>query len=284
MLGWVVYRHPLQVLDAAISVRLRFAGIREKYTRVRSYRVHYFVGGRGRPLVLLHGLGARSQDWTPQLPTYVKQGFRVYAIDLLGCGKTDHPNIPYTIQQQVDLLRGFLDSVDIERADIAGWSMGGWIALRFALDHPNRVRRLVAMNSAGLSFETNLSPGIFEPQTITDVKRLIEVLTPDPPRLPSFLYRAILRAMRGNQEVIHRCVQSMMYEDSLLDGKLHELRLPVLLIWGAHDELIPPSVGERMHEEISESELEIYPGCGHLAPVNCASRIVARVIEFLQRR
>lgn len=283
VLGWLAYKHPWHVLDGAVLARLRLAGIRGKFTRVGKHRVHYLVGGRGRPLLLVHGLGARAQDWTPQLPAYVREGFRVYAIDLLGCGNTDRPDIAYTIQQQVDLLRGFLDSVDIERADIAGWSMGGWIALRFALDHPNRVRRLVAMSSAGLSFPTTLTPGIFEPQTITDVKRLIELLTPDPPHLPSFLYRAILRAMSGNREVIHRSVQSMMKGQDSLDGKLGELRMPVLLIWGARDALIPSGVGERMHREIPGSELEIYPDCGHLAPVSCANHIVRRVVEFLQR-
>ena len=69
------------------------AGFHSEYVRVGPYRVHYFVGGQGTPLLLIHGLGARSEDWTPEMPVYAKNGFRVYAIDLLGCGRTDRPDI-----------------------------------------------------------------------------------------------------------------------------------------------------------------------------------------------
>ncbi len=85
-----------------MHARLKLAGIDSKFVTVGPYRVHYFVGGKGKPLLLIHGLGSRSEDWTPQMPAYVKSGFRVYAIDLLGCGRTDHPDIAYTIQQQTD--------------------------------------------------------------------------------------------------------------------------------------------------------------------------------------
>lgn len=281
VLGSLLYFNPLRVIDEGLHARLSLAGIRSEFVMVGPYRVHYFVGGQGQPLLLIHGLGSRSEDWAPEMPAYVKSGFRVYAIDLLGCGRTDHPNIAYTVQQQADLVHGFLDAVHVQQADVAGWSMGGWVALQFALEHPERVRRLVAMDSAGFSFPTTLTPEIFEPRTLPQLKKLEILLEPDPPALPAFFNRALLHAMQRNFFVVHRTVQSMLTKKDLLDGRLGELHVPVLLVWGAQDALIPSNVGLRMHRAIPQSVFEIYSGCGHIGPATCAGRMVPRVVDFL---
>ena len=211
------YRRPLWVIDEVLHARLWLAGIKSEFVTVGPYRVHYFVGGHGIPLLLIHGLGSRSEDWTPEMPDYAGKGFRVYAIDLLGCGRTDHPDIAYTIQQQTDLIHGFLDAVHVQQADVIGWSMGGWIALQFALQHPASVRRLVVMDSAGLSFQTELTPEIFEPRTVPELKRLEALFVPHPYALPGFFNRALLRAMQRNFFVVHRTVASMLSGKDLLD-------------------------------------------------------------------
>lgn len=282
ILSIVFYRHPVWVINQAMDARLRVAGFRSEYVRVGLYRVHYFVGGQGKPLLLVHGLGARSEDWTPEMPSYAKNGFRVYAIDLLGCGRTDRPDIAYTIGQQADLIRGFLDAVHVEKADVIGWSMGGWVALEFALQHPDRVSRLVAMDSAGFKFETNLSPDILEPNNISQLKRLESVLMARHYYIPGFVQRDLLRTMERNRTVVHRTLQSLLGQDIDLTGHLGQLRMPVLLVWGAQDDLIPPGVGMRMHGAIPQSVLDIYSGCGHMGPAICSDRMVPRVIDFLR--
>ena len=283
-LAVLLYLQPIRTVDQAMALRLRLAGIQSKYVVVGPYRVHYFVGGQGTPLLLIHGLGARAEDWTPQMPAYARSGFRVYAIDLLGYGRTDHPDIAYTMQQQADLIRGFLEALHIDKADVIGWSMGGWVALEFALQHPDRVRRLVGMDSAGLWFQTSLTRDVLEPEDVSHLKRLEALLMPHPPWLPGFIQRDLLRTMRRNDWVVRRTLDSMLNEKDGLDGRLGQLKMPVLLIWGAQDTLIPPRVGLRMHAQISQSVLQFYSGCGHLGPATCANRIVPRVIDFLRRQ
>jgi pimeloyl-ACP methyl ester carboxylesterase len=278
----VFYRHPVWTIDQAMDARLRFAGFHSEYVRVGSYRVHYFVGGKGKPLVLIHGLGARSEDWTPEMPVYARNGFRVYAIDLLGCGRTDRPDIAYTIEEQVDLIQGFLNAVHVEKADVMGWSMGGWVALEFALQHPERVDRLVVMDSAGLKFKTDLSPEILEPTNISQLKRLEAVLIAHRYYIPEFVQRDLLRTMERNRPVVRRTLQSLLLEEGDFAGRLDQLQMPVLLVWGARDELIPPSVGTRMHGAIPQSVLEFYSGCGHLGPATCADRMAPRAMDFLR--
>ncbi len=278
----VFYRRPLWVIDQVVRARLKMAGIDSRFVTVGPYRVHYFVGGSGKPLLLIHGLGARAEDWAPEMPAYEKSGFRVYAIDLLGCGRTDHPDIAYTMQQQADLVDGFLKSVHIQQADVVGWSMGGWVALLFAMDHPASVRRLVAMDSAGLRFSMNFTPQVFEPRTLPELRRLEALLMTSPPWLPAFFNRALLRRMKKNFPVIHRTVQSMFTGKDLLDARLGSIQAPTLIVWGAQDRLIPPEVALRMHSAIPQSVLELYSGCGHLAPATCGDRIVPHVLQFLE--
>lgn len=279
----IFYRHPLGVMDEALHARLRLAGIRSEYVTVGSYRVHYFVGGQGKPLLLIHGLGARAEDWAPEMPDYTQHGFRVYAVDLLGCGRTDRPDIDYTIQQQTDMIHGFLAALHIQQTDVIGWSMGGWVALQFALEHPTQVQRLVVMDSAGLRFPTSLTPQVFEPRTIPQLKHLEALLVPHPYALPGFFDHALLRAMERNYPVVHRTVHSMAEGKDLLDGKLDGIQAPVLLVWGVQDALIPVSVAMQMHRAMPQSVLQLYDGCGHIGPATCAGKIVPRVIEFLQK-
>ncbi|MHB1959322.1 MAG: alpha/beta fold hydrolase [Acidobacteriaceae bacterium] len=282
ILSAVFYRHPVWTINQAMDARLRLAGFHGEYVRVGSYRVHYFVGGKGKPLVLIHGLGARSEDWTPEMPVYARNGFRVYAIDLLGCGRTDRPDIAYTIEEQVDLIQGFLNAVHVEKADVMGWSMGGWVALEFALQHPQRVDRLVTMDSAGLKFKTDLSPEILEPNTVPQLERLEAVLMAHRYYIPEFVQRDLLRTMERNRPAVRRTLQSLLREEGDFAGRLGQLQMPVLLVWGQQDELIPPVVGKQLHDAIRQSVLELYSDCGHMGPATCADRMTPRVIDFLR--
>jgi pimeloyl-ACP methyl ester carboxylesterase len=280
--AFVFYEHPLWVADQGVYLRLKLAGIDSRYVEVGPYRVHYFVGGQGQPLLLIHGLGARSEDWAPEMPGYARRGFRVYAIDLLGSGHTSHPDIAYSIQQQVDLVQGFLNALRLQQVDLAGWSMGGWVALDFTAEHPERVSRLVVMDSAGLRFQTTFAPSIFTPKNRRQLAQLTAVLTPNPVAVPGFVDRAVLRRLSRNYWVVNRMLQSMLTGKDLMEGRLQQIHVPVLIVWGAQDTLIPPSVGERMHRDMPQSVLEEYGGCGHIAPATCAQRIVPRVADFFR--
>lgn len=279
--GWFIYTRPMTVADGILRTRLRIAGIDSRYVQVGPYRVHYFVGGHGKPLLLVHGLGARAEDWAPEIPDYAKHGFRVYAIDLLGYGRTTRPNISYSIAQQASLVNGFLDAMHVRQTDLAGWSMGGWVVLQYALAHPLRVKRLVVMDSAGLLFEATYGPGVFTPKTPEQLDQLMDLLTPHPDHLPDFVTRDVLRRMAKIAPVIQRTVQTMLTGQDLLDGRLGQIHVPVLIVWGAQDTLIPPSSGAQMHKDMPQSVLELYDGCGHLAPLTCAGRIAPQVRQFL---
>src|SRR6202161_1331200 len=182
--------------------------------------MHYRVGGTGRPLVLVHGLGSRALDWANLIPRLIEGGHRVYAVDLLGDGSSAQPrHAGYSIAEQAAMVEGFLDSQHLQQLDLAGWSMGGWIAMRVALQQPERIRRLVLLDSAGLRFKLGFDPALFQPASPNDLAQLEELLVPHPRPLPSFLAMAMLGRGVVIGRVVHRSLQSMMTGADLVDGE-----------------------------------------------------------------
>jgi pimeloyl-ACP methyl ester carboxylesterase len=278
----LAWRNPLWLVDRKIDASLRLHGVHSEFVTVRGYKMHYLVGGSGRPLLLLHGLGSRGADWAELIPQLIGGGHRVYALDLLGYGLSAQPkDAGYSIADQASMVEGFLDSQHLQQVDLAGWSMGGWIAMRVALQQPERVRRLVLLDSAGLRFKLSFDPALFQPASPTDLAALEELLVPHPQPLPGFLAMALLR--RGDRIgwVVHRSVQSMMTGKDLVDGELGSLTMPVLIGWGDQDKLIPLAVGYKLHALIPQSVLDIYADCGHLAPGQCSGQVGPSVVDFL---
>ena len=108
------------------------------------------------------------------------------------------------------------------------------------------------------------------------------MLTPKPRPLPDFAAEAALRKLQGNAWVLRRSMSSMTSGTRSAGFRLHGITQPMLIVWGAQDELIPLSVGERIHKSVPQSVLNIVEGCGHLAPVECAGPVVEGTVEFLR--
>jgi pimeloyl-ACP methyl ester carboxylesterase len=108
------------------------------------------------------------------------------------------------------------------------------------------------------------------------------MLSPHPKPLPAFAANAAIRRLQANSWVIRRSVQSMEAGKDLLDFQLERIKQPTLIVWGADDTLIPPTVGEAMHKAISGSSLLIVDGCGHLAPGECTQPVLRGTLEFFE--
>lgn len=283
----VVYCFPLQLADQTLRFDLWRAGVHSKYIQAGSYRMHYFEaspsgGTEGTPLLLIHGLGARGDDWAPMIPGLVARGFHVFAPDLPGYGRSDRPDVSYSISMEEAAVVQFMQAVHLTRADVGGWSMGGWVAMKLALEHPQVVNRLVIYDSAGVYFPATFGPELFTPGDIAGVRKLMAMLTPHPQPMPDFVARAALRKLQRNAWVIHRSMMSMTNGRDLLDFRLSNMQPPTLVVWGAQDTLIPLAVGQTIHQDIPHSVLNIIESCGHLAPATCAKPVVRSTVDFLK--
>lgn len=280
----LVWLRPLAVLETLTRARLAYSGFHNESTTIRGNRIHYYEGGSGTgaPVVLVHGLGSRAEDWANLMPQLKQAGFHVYAIDLLGYGDSARPaNATYSIPEEAQYVEEFMSQRGLQKADLIGWSMGGWVAVRVALDGPQRIRKLVLCDAAGIRFQPEFTPEDLEPTTVPAVQRLYRLLMPQPAQVPDFLARDMIRRFKQQNWVVDLSARSMFTGADLLDGKLGELKMPTLIIWGKQDHLIPLATGIAMHQQIPQSVLEIYDGCGHLAPGQCAVRIGPRLIDFL---
>jgi pimeloyl-ACP methyl ester carboxylesterase len=289
--GLTFYFEPLWVNDQIIRLHLRGQNVQSEYVDVDGYKIHYFeavpparlrVLGDGYPLLLIHGLGARGEDWSAMIPSLADAGFHVYAPDLLGYGRSSKPDVNYSIGMEEKIMVDFMKAVHIDRADVGGWSMGGWIALKLTLDHPRLVGRLAIYDSAGIYFPPTFDATLFTPADSAGIARLSAMLTPHPKPVPAFASRAAVRRLQENAWVVERSVESMEAGKDLLDFRIGQIRQPTLIVWGGEDKLIPPSVGEAMHKAIAGSSLLIVEGCGHLAPSECTKPVVAGTLKFLE--
>ena len=226
----VVYRQPLWVAQEQIRFHLWRQGVRSGYVEAGGYRLHYFEampppGTPEHTLVLIHGLGAKGEDWSGMIPGLAAAGFHVYVPDLLGYGRSPQPaDAQYGIPQEEQIVMAFLDAVGAVRTDVAGWSMGGWVAMRIAVDHPERVRRLLLYDSAGTYFPPRFDASLFVPTDEAGVMRLVAMLMPHPPTIPGFVRRDALRTLRRNGWVVQRSMASMESGKDLMDFRLGAIR------------------------------------------------------------
>ncbi len=279
VVAFFVWR-PGSALTAIATAELRLSGIDSYYVQLGPYRIHCFVGGTGEPLVLVHGLGSRALDFAPLMVALVRE-HRVFALDLLGYGSSDHPDVNYSVTLETGILHQFLESQGLTSFDLAGWSMGGWISLNFASQYPDRVRRLILLDSAGMKFTPSFDLRLLSPHTIAEMHGLEKVMTPYPERTPAFITRDFLHRLRSEDWVIQRTVTNMITMREVMDGKLASVTMPVLIVWGKQDIMTPPSIAEEMRREMPQSVLAVLDGCGHLAPIECRDCVLAEVERFL---
>jgi len=287
--GITFYERPLWVELQMTHFGLFLSRVQSNYVMTPEGRVHYyeaeprFAPGHGVPLVLVHGLADRSESWAPMLKRMKRAGFHVYALDLLGAGRSPQPaDSDYSISTQEQLVADFIQSLGLQKPDVGGWSMGGWITLKLALDHPELVDRVVVYDSAGIREQIAGGANVFHPTDEASVQHLADLLEPRGGKLPEFALRDGLRKLQGLQWITDKSMNSMQSGVDLLDDRLSGFTPPLLIVWGNDDQLMPVRIGEKMHSIMPRSELDILEGCGHLAPKTCPSRVAAATADFLK--
>jgi pimeloyl-ACP methyl ester carboxylesterase len=284
--GAGLWERPVSYSVGAMYLQELFSPVESRTVKVGGYRVHYLAEGPagGPAVVLVHGLGGRSEDWLALAAYLMKAGYRVYMPDLIGYGRSDKPaDFSYSVHDEAGVVVGFLDALGLKQVDMGGWSMGGVIVQHVAYRHPERVRRLMLFDAAGINEKPAWDTRLFAATTPQELDQFYALLMPNPPKMPGFVARDILRFTKERAWIIHRAVDSMLTGQDATDSLLPQFKMPVLIVWGVEDQIFPLSQGETMHRLAPQSELDVIPGCGHLAPVQCTAQIGPKVVEFVKR-
>ena len=154
--------------------------------------------------------------------------------------------------------------------------------MQVALDHPERVDKLVVYDSAGIKFVPDFNQELFTPSDAAGVHLLQAKLFPHPRELPDFVMRDLLRKVQGAKRVVGNSMADMMSGHELLDDRLSKMSRPMLIVWGEEDKLIPQSVGRDIHRLVPQSVMKTVPGCGHMAPSDCPEPVLEDTVSFLK--
>ena len=248
-------------------------------------KIHYVEAGSGPTVVLLHGLGGSSTDLF-SLAALAKK-FRVIVPDQIGFGKSDKPLINYRVGTYVDFLDRFLTELKIERASLVGSSFGGWVAASYALAHPERVERLVLVDSAGFAlpagFDSSQLKGL-NASTRQGVRELIKLSFYNQALFDNEAFVDMVFAQRmgeGDGYTIRTLLELIASREESLDNRLGAIKAPTLVIWGRQDKILPVADGGRFAREIPGAQLLVFEGCGHVAQIEKALAFNTAVTDFL---
>ena len=270
----------------------KYAPPPSRFAEIEGMRVHYRDEGAGPPLVLIHGTSSSLHTWEGWAKI-LSSHRRVVRLDLPGFGLTGAaPDHDYRPERYARVVAALLDQLGIGRADVAGNSLGGRVALTFALDHPDRVRKLVLVDAAGL--RGLKPPAIFRFARTPVVNGLLTVVTPrwiiarnvaevygDPSRIDDTLvdrYADLTRA-EGNREALLERLTGPRDPD--LDDRLGEIHAPVLILWGERDRWIPLPFAKRLEAGIAGAKLVTWPDAGHVPMEELPEPTAREVDRFL---
>jgi pimeloyl-ACP methyl ester carboxylesterase len=275
--------HPIYFLNEWTYFEEWRNGVESRDVTVAGIRMHYIAEGPagGQPVVLVHGLGVRAEEWAALAPYLVRAGYRVYMPDLPGYGRSQKPaDFSYSLHDEAAMVIGFMDALGLTRVDLGGWSMGGGIVQHVAFDRPDRIRKLILFDAVGLKEPPQFDTRLFTPENADQLFQLQTLLSPHPVQLPGFIVRDVLKVSHRNEWVVKRAIASMLTGKDATDRILPQLKVPVLIVWGSADRVFPVSQARTMHRLVPQSELDIVPGCGHLAPKECAAQVGPMVVAF----
>lgn len=275
------------------------------FVEVDGLQVHYKEAGAGEPaLLLLHGFAASTFSWREVMDPLAGDGRRVVAFDRPAFGLTERPlpgawqgDNPYSPEAQADLTVGLMDATGIERAVLVGNSAGGTTAVLTALRHPERVEKLVLVDAAiyggGSPLPRWLSPLLQTPQ----MRRLGPLFVRsiqswgqefgrsawhDPSKFTPEVWEGYTRPLRA--EHWDRALWELTAASHALglERRLGEIDVPVLVISGDDDRIVPPEQSVRLAGELPDAELVVIPDCGHVPQEECPAAFLEAVRAFLQ--
>ena len=269
---WIRAREPVVTLELPPDVGGRLVDC-------GGFRVHIVERGEGPPVLVLHGTGGSTANWPDSVLDALAARHRIIALDMLGTGFSERSDaFAYGFALWNRELLGLLDALNIPRASIIGHSLGGYAALMFAADHPDRVDRVVTIGSgfwAPWWFFVLLTPGAGE-----------MYLAAQPYFGPTFSHvheHQALQAyeIRGTRRSLLSYARGSVWEAWSLRNKVEAVEAPVLQIHAALDEQVPYSAAERLHGRLKASRLVRIEGSHHFVMIDAPQQLITEIEAFL---
>ena len=256
-----VRRHPVETFVKLTRRGLRRTGFtRRTLDLADGTAIVYFDGGKGpRTFLLVHGVNDQSGTWVSVAAPLAKES-RVVILDLPGHGESGPRTGPLPMKLMTDAVAAVMDRTSgAQPVTLVGNSMGGWVGMIFAADNPSRVEHLILEDASGMAWDLSGVP-LF-PKNRDEALRLLKMVHGPDAKIGEPMIDSILRMAPTLPQA--RVVQAGIV-NSLVDARLSSLTMPVTLIWGAHDGLLPLAYAEVLHDRIKGSTLHVIDEAAHI--------------------
>jgi pimeloyl-ACP methyl ester carboxylesterase len=285
------YLLPASVLPTLLALNRAASGLSEHSVAAAGHDIRYLSGGEGEPIVMLHGLFAEKDHWV-EFARPLTGKYRVIAPDLPGFGASGRrDDARYNYDAQVDRLVEFLDALGLQRVHLAGNSMGGTLAVLFALKHPQRVASVAlvgsphGIRSPSPSAMDRLIDAGHAPLVVGNAEEFDQMMDLVFSARP-FLPYPVLHASRADAIARSgsnvRLWRDQLADRYLLDARIGELAAPLLVLWGDADRVFDVSGARVIAARLPHARVDVLPSLGHL-PMMEAPRATAQAYRsFLQ--
>ncbi len=237
------------------------------------------AGNDGTPVLLLHGMMGDISNWEATIPAVARAGYRIVCPIL---PVYSMPLRQASLEGLVEFVKDFTSKFGLERAVVTGNSMGGHLAVLYALAYPERVAGLVLTGASGI-FEVEMSSSIMRRKDREYLRPRVAKTFFDPSHVTEELLDDVIDIINDRDKAVRLIRFARSVEKRSIRDDLGDIQAPTLLVWGKQDEITPPDVARMFHEGISDSELHFVDKCGHVPMQEQPDIFNAHMIDFLSR-
>jgi 2-hydroxy-6-oxonona-2,4-dienedioate hydrolase len=260
--------------------------VEDKFLEIDGHRIRYLESGSSKnTLVLLHGLGASAERWSPVVPLF-EDHFRVIIPDLIGFGYSDKPTVDYTPDFFIEFLEKFFTASKITRPNIIGSSLGGQISAEYAASHSDNVEKLILVSPAGMmkkstpALDAYIMAALY-PNEIS-AKNAFEMMEGAGKNIEENIINGFVERMQlPNAKLAFMSTVLGLKNSDTITSKLQSILTPTLIIWGGDDPVIPINHADDFVSAIQDCRFFRMDGCGHTPYVQDPPTFASKCLEFL---
>lgn len=277
---------------------LRLQETDNKYITINGTTIRYIARGAGPPVLLIHGIGEFVESWAFNIEP-LSEHYQVYALDLPGHGLSEKRMSNYSPSLAANFVTSFMQALRISRASLIGHSIGGFMCLSTAISFPEKVDKIVAVDSGGLSREMPLRLRLaslpilgeimVEPTVKAGLRAGIKGAFYHPDRVTEEMVDTAYHYLKmpGSKRAMLSIIRNITNlngasPEAVVIDKLHLVKAPTLLIHGAQDKSISVEEVQNVYKLIPKARLEIFQECGHVPHLEKPAEFNETVIAFLK--